>query len=70
MHVATLELTDFRCYQSAHLELPPAVIALNGRRNLDSMRLARYLVVSSFGNQKKWNSGPGFKNWSSHVLAE
>ena len=30
MHVATLELTDFRCYRSARLELPPAVIALTG----------------------------------------
>jgi DNA replication and repair protein RecF len=30
VHVATLELTDFRCYESVHLELPPAVIALTG----------------------------------------
>jgi DNA replication and repair protein RecF len=30
VHVATLELTDFRCYESARLDLPPAVIALTG----------------------------------------
>jgi DNA replication and repair protein RecF len=30
VHVATLELTDFRCYRSADLELPPSVIALTG----------------------------------------
>ncbi len=30
MHVATVELTDFRCYESVRLDLPPAVIALTG----------------------------------------
>lgn len=30
MHLATLELTDFRCYPSVQLELPPAVILVTG----------------------------------------
>jgi DNA replication and repair protein RecF len=30
VHLAALELTDFRCYPSARLELPPAVIVVTG----------------------------------------
>lgn len=30
MHLATLELTDFRCYPSVQLELPPGVILVTG----------------------------------------
>ena len=30
MHLARLELTDFRCYETVGLELPPAVILVTG----------------------------------------
>lgn len=50
MHLATLELTDFRCYPTARLELPPAVILVTGANGHGKTSLLEAVAWPALGH--------------------
>ncbi len=49
MHLATLELTDFRCYPSVRLELPPAVVLVTGANGQGKTSLLEAVAWPALG---------------------
>ena len=49
MHLASLELTDFRCYPAVRLELPPAVILVTGANGQGKTSLLEAVAWPALG---------------------
>lgn len=49
MHLAALELTDFRCYRAARLELPPSVVVVTGANGQGKTSLLEAIAWLALG---------------------